>query len=134
MYVGTTQPVTNAGAQTAGTSTSNSVSPDYNAFLKLLIAQLKNQDPTKPIDATEYISQIANFSNVEQAVQTNAKLDALMTSFALVQADGVIGRTVTTADGSVSGEVASVRIVSGGAVAVLTNGREVLLGAGVVIT
>jgi len=134
MYVGTTQPVTNAGAQTAGTSTSNSVSPDYNAFLKLLIAQLKNQDPTKPIDATEYISQIANFSNVEQAVQTNAKLDALMTSFALTQADGVIGRTITSANGEITGTVTGVRVVSGGAVAVLHTGREVLLGPGITIT
>jgi flagellar basal-body rod modification protein FlgD len=132
MEIGTTLPVS---ANTGTNSTaSSSIAPDYNAFLKLLIAQMKNQDPTKPIDATQYISQIASFSNVEQAVQTNAKLDALMTSFALAQADGVIGRTVTSADGTVSGEVASVRIVSGGAVAVLTDGRQVLLGAGVVIT
>ena len=132
MAIGTTLPVS-AIANSPPTA-SPSVAPDYNAFLRLLIAQMKNQDPTKPIDATQYISQIASFSNVEQAVQTNAKLDALMTSFALAQADGVIGRTVTSADGSASGEVAAVRIVSGGAVAVLTSGREVLLGAGVVIT
>lgn len=117
------------------TQTSNSsVAPDYNSFLRLLIAQMKNQDPMKPIDATQYISQIASFSNVEQAVQTNAKLDALMTSFALSQADGVIGRTITSADGSVTGTVTAVRVVSGGAVAVLQNGRELLLGPGIVIT
>ena len=132
MEIGTTLPI--AAPASAGPAASSSVTPDYNAFLKLLIAQMKNQDPTKPIDATQYISQIASFSNVEQAMQTNAKLDALMTSFALAQADGVIGRTITSSDGAISGEVASVRIVSGGAVAVLTSGREVLLGAGVVIT
>ena len=132
MEIGTTLPI--AAPASAAPAASSSVTPDYNAFLKLLIAQMKNQDPTKPIDATQYISQIASFSNVEQAMQTNAKLDALMTSFALAQADGVIGRTITSSDGSISGEVASVRIVSGGAVAVLTSGREVLLGAGVVIT
>jgi flagellar basal-body rod modification protein FlgD len=133
MAIGTTLPVSQV-ANTVAPAANSSVTPDYNAFLKLLIAQLKNQDPTKPIDPTQYISQIASFSNVEQAVQANAKLDALMTSLALAQADGVIGRTVTSADGSVSGEVESVRIVSGGAVAVLTSGNEVLLGAGVVIT
>jgi flagellar basal-body rod modification protein FlgD len=133
MAIGTTLPVSQV-ANTAAPAANSSVTPDYNAFLKLLIAQLKNQDPTKPIDPTQYISQIASFSNVEQAVQANAKLDALMTSLALAQADGVIGHTVTSADGSVSGEVESVRIVSGGAVAVLTSGKEVLLGAGVVIT
>ncbi len=133
MAIGTTLPVSQV-ANTVAPAANSSVTPDYNAFLKLLIAQLKNQDPTKPIDPTQYISQIASFSNVEQAVQANAKLDALMTSLALAQADGVIGRTVTSADGSVSGQVESVRIVSGGAVAVLTSGNEVLLGAGVVIT
>lgn len=132
MAIGTTFPV--SAVVNSPPAANASIAPDYNAFLRLLIAQMKNQDPTKPIDATQYISQIASFSNVEQAVQTNAKLDALMTSFALAQADGVIGRTITSADGSVSGQVASVRIVSGGAVAVLTSGREVLLGAGVVIT
>lgn len=132
MEIGTTLPVSQVADRPPAPTAS--ISPDYNAFLRLLIAQLKNQDPTKPIDATEYISQIATFSNVEQAVQTNAKLDALMTSFALAQADSVIGRTVTSADGSVSGKVTSVRIVSGGAVAVLTGGREIPLGAGVIIT
>jgi flagellar basal-body rod modification protein FlgD len=116
------------------TQASSSVAPDYNSFLRLLVAQMKNQDPMKPIDATQYVSQIASFSNVEQAVQTNAKLDVLMTSFALSQADGVIGRTITSADGSVTGTVAAVRVVSGGAVAVLDTGKELLLGPGIVIT
>lgn len=115
-------------------TSSSSVAPDYNSFLRLLVAQMKNQDPTKPIDATQYVSQIASFSNVEQAVQTNAKLDALMTSFALTQADGVIGRTITSADGGITGTVTAVRVVSGGAVAVLDTGREVLLGPGITIT
>ncbi|MFM9849233.1 MAG: flagellar hook assembly protein FlgD [Hyphomicrobiaceae bacterium] len=120
------------GSQTQ--TTNSSVAPDYNSFLRLLVAQMKNQDPTKPIDATQYVSQIAAFSNVEQAVQTNSKLDALMTSFALTQADGVIGRTITSANGDITGTVTAVRVVSGGAVAVLHTGREVLLGPGITIT
>jgi flagellar basal-body rod modification protein FlgD len=120
-------------SQPEATSSSSSVAPDYNAFLRLLIAQMKNQDPTKPVDATQYVSQIASFSGVEQQVQTNARLDALMTSVALTQADGVIGRTIMSSDGQVTGEVTGVRIVSGGAVAMLKDGRELLLGPGVVI-
>ena len=131
MEIGT---ATSSPQATAAQTSSSSVAPDYNSFLRLLVAQMKNQDPMKPIDATQYVSQIASFSNVEQAVQTNAKLDALMTSFALSQADGVIGRTITSADGSVTGTVTAVRVVSGGAVAVLQNGRELLLGPGIVIT
>ena len=107
---------------------------DYNSFLTLLVAQLKNQDPTEPRDSAQYIAQLATFSNVEQSIKSNAKLDQLMTSFALAQADGVLGRTITSADGSISGKVAALKIVSGGAVAVLANGTELPLGDGVTIS
>lgn len=122
------------GAGTSPTRTAQSRSTlDYNAFLQLLIAQMKNQDPTQPIQSTEYMAQLAAFSNVEQAVQTNAKLDSLMAALSLSQADGIIGRTVTSEDGSISGEVVAVRVVSGGAVAVLGDGREVALAPGVMV-
>jgi flagellar basal-body rod modification protein FlgD len=106
---------------------------DYTAFLQLLIAQFKNQDPTAPMDPTEHVSQLASFSAVEQQVRANSKLDSLLTAFALQQADSVIGRTVTSPDGATSGKVQSVRIIDGGAVAILENGSEVQLGAGVTI-
>jgi flagellar basal-body rod modification protein FlgD len=107
---------------------------DYDAFLKLLIAQIKFQDPTQPLDPTEQVSQLATFSTVEQSIKTNTKLDSLLTSFALAQADSVIGRTLTSADGETSGKVMSVRIIEGGAVAILDNGKEVTLGSGVRIS
>jgi flagellar basal-body rod modification protein FlgD len=107
---------------------------DYDSFLTLLIAQLKNQDPTEPQDSAEYIAQLATFSNVEQSIKTNAKLDELMTSFALSQADGVIGRTVTSADGTVTGKAAALKIIPGGAVAVLESGNEIPLSAGITIS
>ncbi len=107
---------------------------DYNSFLTLLIAQLKNQDPTEPQDSAEFIAQLATFSNVEQSIKTNVKLDELMTSFALAQADGVIGKTITSADGAISGKAAALRIITGGAVALLVDGREVPLTAGITIS
>lgn len=122
----------NSGGTKTTTEKSNTL--DYNAFLQLLITQLKNQDPTAPMDPTEQVSQLATFSAVEQQVKTNAKLDSLLTSFALSQADSVIGHTITSADGETTGKVASVRIVDGGAVAVLSNGSEVTLGSGVTIS
>ncbi|MBB3017318.1 flagellar basal-body rod modification protein FlgD [Microvirga lupini] len=106
----------------------------YDNFLKLLMAQMKNQDPTEPMKSTEYMAQLATFSQVEQTVQSNAKLDALLASSALSQADGVIGRTVTTADGKISGQVSSVVITNEGAVARLTSGDNVLLGPGIVVS
>ena len=107
---------------------------DGTAFLQLLIAQLKNQDPTKPVDPTQYVSQLAQFSSVEQAVKTNSLLDGLITTTALSQAEGMIGRTVTNADASVSGVVESVRITADGSVAVLAGGAEVKLVSGVTVS
>jgi flagellar basal-body rod modification protein FlgD len=121
----------------AATTSQTSASPstlDYDAFLKLLVAQLKNQDPTEPMDPSQQMAQLASFANVEQSIKANAKLDALMTSMALSQADGIIGRTITSADGEVSGEVTALRVVSGGAVAVLEDGTEIELGPGVTVT
>lgn len=132
-----TDPITALGLRTAASGTPAAKSKttlDQSDFLALMTAQLKNQDPTKPIDSTQYLSQLASFSAVEQQTQTNSKLDALMTASALQQADGVIGRTITSSDGTVSGIVASVKIASSGAVAVLQNGTEVPLAAGVVIS
>ena len=107
---------------------------DYNSFLKLLIAQLKNQDPSKPMDSTQFVAQLATFSQVEQSINANSKLDSLLTSSALSLADAVIGRTVTSADGQTSGVVSSVRITSEGPVATLSNGGEVQLGSGVSVS
>jgi flagellar basal-body rod modification protein FlgD len=107
---------------------------DYDSFLTLLVAQLKNQDPTEPRDSAQYIAQLATFSNVEQSIKSNAKLDQLITSLALSQADAVIGHTVTSADGSISGKVEAIKIITGGALAVMADGTELPLGAGVTIS
>jgi flagellar basal-body rod modification protein FlgD len=120
-------------AATQPSSDANKASIDYNAFLRLLIAQMKNQDPTKPMDSSQFMAQLASFSNVEQGIKMNQKLDSLMTSMALTQVDGVVGRTIVSTDGSISGTVAALRVVSGGSVAVLEDGREVALGPGVTI-
>ena len=107
---------------------------DYQSFLKLLVAQMKNQDPTDPMDSTQYMAQLASFSQVEQSVQMNQKLDQMLQSSTLAQADAIIGRTVTSADGETSGKVAEVRLISNGIVAVLEGGKEVVMGPGVKIS
>ncbi|HQS09390.1 MAG: flagellar basal body rod modification protein [Rhizobiales bacterium 24-66-13] len=120
--------------QTANTSSGKPASVDYNSFLQLLVAQLKNQDPTSPMDSTAYMSQLASFSQVEQSIASNSKLDSLLSATALQTADRALGRTVTSADGSVSGQVASVQITSAGPVATLSNGSTLVLGAGVTLS
>ncbi len=119
----------------SATDTANPAgSLDYDAFLRLLIAQMKNQDPTKPTDPSQFVAQLASFSSVEQAIKTNNKLDALMTTMAMSQAEGLIGRTITSEDGTITGTVSGIRVISGGAVAILEDGRQVMLGAGVTVS
>ncbi|HET7412804.1 MAG TPA: flagellar hook assembly protein FlgD [Pararhizobium sp.] len=127
----------NAQTQTQSNSQSSqaasALNVDYNTFLKLLIAQMKNQDPTDPMDATQQVAQLATFSQVEQTIQVNKNLENLIASSALSQAGSVIGRTLTSADGSTTGTVEQVRVNSDGITALLDNGKEIDVTAGVTI-
>ena len=131
MQVTSTQ-ANGGGITQKGTETS--LSADSNMFLKLLIAQIKNQDPTSPTDPTQFMSQLAAYSSVEQATKTNAKLDSLLLSSNLTQADGLIGATLTSGDGQVSGIVSSVALQSGSVVATLQNGSVLNVGDGVSVS
>jgi flagellar basal-body rod modification protein FlgD len=129
-----TVPATTASPQTTQSGQMSKTQVDYQSFLKLLVAQMKNQDPTDPMDSTQYMAQLAAFSQVEQSVQMNTKLDQMLQSSTLEQAASIIGRTVTSADGATTGKVAEVRLVSNGIVAVLEGGKEVAVGPGVKIS
>lgn len=106
---------------------------DYQAFLRLLVAEMKNQDPTSPMESTDYVAQLATFSQVEQSVQMNSKLDMILQASSLSQAADLIGREITSADGETTGKIAEVRLFSDGVIAVLEGGEEVLVGPGAVI-
>jgi flagellar basal-body rod modification protein FlgD len=123
---------TTAQAATSQAAQSNTVG--YNSFLQLLVTQLKNQDPTAPTDSTEFMSQLASFSNVEQSVQMNAKFDSLLQISQLSQADSMIGRTASSTDGTTSGVVKSVRIDSNGVVATLDSGLTLNVSSGIVLS
>ena len=118
---------------TARTEAKSKTTVDYESFLKLLVAEMKNQDPTKPMESTDFIAQLATFSQVEQTVQSNSKLDQILQSSALSQAGSLIGRDVTSADGKTSGVVTEVKVKSDGMVAVLQGGDEVKIESGITI-
>src|SRR5208337_105478 len=115
-------------ASSAAAAATNSLS--YNDFLTLLMAEMKNQDPTQPMDPAQMVSQLATVSEVGQAVQTNTNLASLLTATSLTQAESLIGKTITSSDGSTSGQVASVSVTGAGATATLTNGTTVSLANG----
>lgn len=107
---------------------------DYQSFLMLFTEQLKNQDPTAPMEATDSLAQLATFSQVEQSVMTNKKLESILSSQSLSQASSAIGRTVTSSDGLVSGKVLSVKLTDTGPVAELDSGYIIDLNSGVTIS
>ena len=135
MTVAATSPVATSSASTSPASTAAAAtqSLNYNDFLTLLMAEMKNQDPTQPMDPSKMVSQLATVSEVGQAVQTNTNLASLLTATSLTQAEQLVGQTITSSDGSTSGQVASVSVTSTGAVATLTNGSTVSLANGATV-
>jgi flagellar basal-body rod modification protein FlgD len=127
-------PVSQTGTQNIPQTTKTTETINYDAFLKLLTAQMKFQDPTKPMDSTQFVSQLASFSNVEQGVKMNAKLDSLLINQSLSQVDDLIGKYVTSMDSKIQGVVKEVHIYANGTVVKLDTGKELLLDAGVKIS
>jgi flagellar basal-body rod modification protein FlgD len=126
-------PTSNAATAAASQNAGSAGNVDYQSFLKLLVAEMKNQDPTQPMDSTQYVAQLAAFSQVEQSIQVNNKLEQILQSTAVSQAESLLGRTITSADGETTGVVARVKLYGNGIVAVLENGSEVPVFPGVII-
>lgn len=88
---------------------------DQDAFMQLLIAQMKNQDPTEPVDASEQLVQLAQFTQVESLDKINAQMENLVaaqSSSQALQASGLVGKTVQVetsqfdyAGGEMSGQI-----------------------------
>jgi flagellar basal-body rod modification protein FlgD len=94
---------TPAAASTAATSSTSadplaSLSSNFGDFLNLLMTQLQNQDPTSPMDANSFTSELVEFSSVEQQIDTNTSLTQLiqLTQAAdVTQSSAILGKQVT---------------------------------------
>ena len=129
-----TSPVTGVGANyTPATSTVER--PDQmgkDTFLKLLVAQMKYQDPANPASSSEFMAQTATFTQVEKLEEIAAQNGAMLVLQEASTAGAMVGRTATytDADGSsVTGKVTAVRLAQRDeeAVAVI-GGSEVPVG------
>ncbi|MEQ9260078.1 MAG: flagellar hook capping FlgD N-terminal domain-containing protein [Roseovarius sp.] len=93
----TPQPGIAAPQQAGGTEsarTAGAIGADFETFLKMLTTQMRNQDPLNPLDSTEFATQLATFSSVEQQVLTNDLLTGLaaqMNALSVAQLTGWIG-------------------------------------------
>jgi flagellar basal-body rod modification protein FlgD len=95
--------IVSSTATTDSTTTTASSTLDKDAFLQLLVAQLKNQDPTSAEDPTAMVSQITSYAQLEQMQNMNTALETIETQNAgLFQAEaiGLVGKTVRVTSSS----------------------------------
>ncbi|MEI8389228.1 MAG: flagellar hook capping FlgD N-terminal domain-containing protein [bacterium] len=107
-------------AKTAGSSDMG-----QDAFLQLLMAQLKNQDPLNPTDSNQFMSQQAQFTQISELQKLNKSVTS---SNQMMQASTLIGKDVSLTDPNdtkktISGTVSEAKINSSGA-SVVVNGNE----------
>jgi flagellar basal-body rod modification protein FlgD len=98
-------PTTPSSSTTGTTKVNDNASLGKDDFLKLLVAQMQNQDPMNPTDSTASIAQMAQFSSLEQMTNISTSMDKLNTNMtnyfqqsALTQGAALIGKTVSGVD------------------------------------
>ena len=101
---------------TAATTTAKKTTLDATDFMKLLSVQFQQQDPMKPMDDTAYMSQMAQFTSLEQSNTLVKQITQLSTNQNIVSANSYLGRQVTLDDGkggTISGVVSGVKLSNG---------------------
>ena len=74
-FAATAAPATSTGS--SSTTGLGSSAPSEQMFLQLLVAQIKNQDPTSPQDPSQFVAQLAQFSQLEQVIAIRQDADAM---------------------------------------------------------
>jgi flagellar basal-body rod modification protein FlgD len=116
MAIDPTTSTTGTTAATAATKKADQNVLGKDDFLKLMVAQMKNQDPMSPADDKDNIAQMAQFSSLEQITNLATATQKLADSMQMTQTLGLIGHTVSykAADGTLtSGQVTSVDVAGG---------------------
>ncbi|MBK1840844.1 flagellar hook assembly protein FlgD [Azospirillum sp. YIM B02556] len=133
---GTGLPTTTTKTAAAATEEPKKATVDYESFLKLLTAQLRNQDPLAPMDATQFMTQLAQLSTVEQSMRSNDTLGKVLDtlkSSGMRMDMALLGRKVEVASDQLSltgGKAEAAYTVDGSPASVKL---EVLNGAGSVV-
>ncbi|PXA89372.1 flagellar hook capping protein [Nostoc sp. 3335mG] len=117
MQTDSISPVAGSGSDSAAAAqtATSAFGLGFDALLKIILTQLTYQDPLKPMDNFQFVSQLAQFSQVQQGQTANERLQALTGMQATAQATGLLGKLVDVAAGSttLSGTVTSVALSNG---------------------
>ena len=113
-----TSGATNAGMYTGSTSLNGTVGKSElgkDAFLNLLVAQLKYQDPSSPTDSSQFMAQTAQFTMVEKLEALTASQTAMVNAQNLASATSLVGRQVSWTEGTATktGVVSAVTMNNG---------------------
>lgn len=137
----TQNPAAATSGSAAGSDAMSQLSGNFNTFLTLLTNQLKNQDPTSPMDSSTFTQQLVMYSQVEQQISTNSNLKTLIgqgTTQIGSYATSYLGKAVSITNGNaaLSGGAAKWSYNLGAAASSTTltvtnaSGRVVYTGAG----
>jgi flagellar basal-body rod modification protein FlgD len=99
----TVSPTSAAASSATSPDAMKQLSGNFSTFLTLLTTQLKNQDPTSPMDSNAFTQQLVMYSQVEQQIDTNSNLKTLIgqgTSNAAAVTTGYLGKKVSILNGN----------------------------------
>ena len=102
-------------------------------FLSLLVTQMRNQDPLKPVSDTEFIAQMAQFTSLEQTKAMTTDIQKLRQSYALTQGTGLLGKEVKVATDEnedqvfTKGIVTDLKVNKDGGVSLIVNNQAYAL-------
>lgn len=108
----TTTPTTQP-APASGSGSNATVNAQETMFLQLMVTQLQHQNPLNPTDSSSYLSQLAQFTSLEQETNTATSAQTLATQSASSEALSLLGKTVTyldTTGASQSGQVTAINL------------------------
>jgi len=104
-----------APISSSGASAQAAYGLDFQSLLKIILTQLTYQDPLKPMDNFQFVSQLAQFSQLQQSQTLNDQITSLLAAQAATQATSLLGRTIDFNAGttSLTGVVKAVSFTSG---------------------
>lgn len=113
-----------------GNQASNAFGLSFDALLKIILTQLTYQDPLKPMDNFQFVSQLAQFSQIQQGQTMSDRLEQLVSAQATNQATGLLGKTVDIPAGAttITGKVVGIAFQNGIPTATIETAEDRTIG------